>query len=554
MLIELRVQNLAVIEHAALKLEPGLNALTGETGAGKSIIVGALSLLLGERASAEAVRPGAGRAVVEGVFDVGRRPDIIAHLGEHGIDSEDGLLILRREVAAEGRNRAWVNGAAATAALVGELGRQLVDLHGQHEHQALLHADEQRRVLDAYAGAGELAEQVRVACADARAAHSRLEQLDQRAREIAQRADYLRFQVEELERAGLRPGEDEALAAESRRLEHADELARTAAALHEQLYLAETSLTSRLTEVRRTLQQLARIDPGLARFSEPLDGAHYTLEEVGRDLGDYASGIDQDPHRLEQVRARLDLIFRLCGKYGPGLDDVIVTLERARAELESLGDVERERAALTAAREVAEDRLRERAAELGARRRKAGKQLARELAALLPELGMSGRFDVAFAALPEPGPHGAEQIEFLIAVNAGFEARPLARVASGGELSRVMLALRTVLARADAVPTLVFDEIDVGIGGRVAHQVGEKLRRVGRDHQVFVITHLAQIASRADHHLLVEKSEREGTTLTAVTELVAEARVRELARLLGGDPESRTSLQHARELLGTGGR
>ena len=552
MLIELRVQNLAVIEHVALKLEPGLNALTGETGAGKSIIVGALSLLLGERASAESVRPGAARAVVEGVFDIARRPEIATLLGEHGIDSEDGLLILRREVAAEGRNRAWVNGAAATAALVGRLGQLLVDLHGQHEHQALLRADEQRRVLDACAGAGELAAQVRAAWQDARDARARLEQLELRARELAQRADYLRFQVDELERAELRVGEDEALEAESRRLEHADELARTTETLHQQLYGAEQSLSSRLGEMRRALGQLARIDPGLARFTEPLESALYTLEEVGRDLGDYARSVAQDPRRLEQVRTRLDLLFRLRGKYGPGLEDVLATLERARVELSALDDVAHERAALETTRAAAERQLRELAAELGKKRRRAGKQIARDMAALLPELGMGGRFEVAFQPLSEPAAHGAEQIEFLIAVNAGFEPRALARVASGGELSRVMLALRSVLARGDAVPTLVFDEIDVGIGGRVAHQVAEKLHHIGRDHQVFVITHLAQIASRADHHLLVEKTEREGTTLTAVTELNDEDRVRELARLLGGDPESRTSIEHARELLGAG--
>jgi DNA repair protein RecN (Recombination protein N) len=467
------------------------------------------------------------------------------------VAAEDELLILRREVAAEGRNRAWVNNAAATAALVGELGRRLVDLHGQHEHQALLHAEEQRRVLDAYADASDLAARVRAAWQTSRDARARLEQLESRSREIAQRADYLRFQVEELQRASLRAGEDAELEVELGRLEHAEELARTSSILHQQIYAAENSITSRLDEARRMLEQLARIDPGLTGLGEPLESALYTLQEVGRDLGDYASGVERDPQRTEQVQRRLDLLYRLRAKYGPTLDDVLGALASAREELDALGDVARDRDALVTAQAEAEQQLQALASELGGRRRKAGKRLAKEMAALLPELGMGGRFEVTFTELLAPAAHGAEQIEFLIAVNAGFEPRPLARVASGGELSRVMLALRTALARSDGVPTLVFDEIDVGIGGRIANQVGEKLHDIARDHQVFVITHLAQIASRADHHLLVEKAERSGSTLTTVHELTGETRVQELARLLGGDPESEASREHARELLGS---
>jgi len=550
MLIELRVRNLAVIEQISVRLEPGFNALTGETGAGKSIIVGALSLLLGERASAENVRPGAARAVVEGVFDVSRQEPVRALLEENGIEDEHGLLILRREVASEGRNRAWVNGAAATAALVGELGRMLVDLHGQHEHQALLHADEQRRVLDAYAGSGTLGDEVRDAWTRARAANQRLVELDARARELAQRADYLRFQVSEIEAAQLRPGEDEALEREAGRLEHADELARGTEALHQELYAAETSITSRLDELRRTLQQLLRLDPALATYRDALDGAFYGLQEAGRELGAYGGAVEHDPQRLQRVRQRQDLIYRLQSKYGPRMDDVLATLAAARAELAALDNVDTERAALRQEQDTARAALREGTSRLSAARSAAGKRLASQVAELLPELGMSGQFQVALDPLAEPGPNGAERVEFLIAVNQGFEPRPLARVASGGELSRLMLALKAIVARADAVPTLVFDEIDVGVGGRVAHQVGARLREVSRDRQVFAITHLAQIAARADHHLLVAKRQVEGTTTTTVEELTGNGRVQELARLLGGDPESRTSLKHARELLG----
>lgn len=551
MLIELRIQNYAVIEQLGVRLEPGLNALTGETGAGKSIIAGALSLLLGERASAEDVRPGAARAVVEGVFEISSQPAVRALLEQHGIPDEEGLLILRREVAAEGRNRAWINGAAATAGLVGELGRMLVDLHGQHEHQALLQPEEQRRVLDAFAGTGELAAGVLAAWTSMRSVQQRLDELDQRARELARRADYLRFQVTEIEAAALRAGEDEDLAREATRLEHADELARGSEALHQQLYAAEASVTSRLGELRRALQQLLRLDPALATQRDALEAAFYALEEVGRELGDYSSAVDHDPQRLEQVRRRQDLIFRLQSKYGPATEDVLATLAGARTELAQLDSLDDDRAALRVAHLAATAEFQQLCQRLSGERSKAAKQLARQVAALLPDLGMNGRFQVAVEALPEPGAHGAERVEFLIAVNQGFEPRPLARVASGGELSRLMLALKTIVTRADAVPTLVFDEIDVGIGGRVAHHVGAKLHQVARERQVFAITHLAQIAARADHHLLVNKRSAGGTTTTTVIELTGEDRLKELARLLGGDPESATSLRHAQELLTT---
>jgi DNA repair protein RecN (Recombination protein N) len=281
-----------------------------------------------------------------------------------------------------------------------------------------------------------------------------------------------------------------------------------------------------------------------------VDNALFGLEEMGRDMGRYAAAIEHDPARLDQIRRRQDLLFRLKRKYGPELDDVIRTAESARAELAALDTASLDRAALEREIAGAEQELADAASELSATRAQAAARLTQEIAAVLPELGMAGAtFTIELTPLPEPVAAGAEDIEFRIAVNAGFEPRPLARVASGGELSRIMLALKTVLARVDDLPTLVFDEIDAGIGGRVAHHVGEKLKRVAADHQVFVVTHLPQIASRADVHLLVQKCDTSGMAAAAVAPLTGEARVRELARLLGGDPESDASLEHARELL-----
>ena len=550
MLLELRISNFAVIESLSIHCEAGLNALTGETGAGKSIIVGALGLLLGERASADSIRAGAQKATVEGVFDVAQKNNVLALLAEQGIEADDGLLILRREVSAEGRSRAWVNGAASTATFVGQLGRSLVDLHGQHEGQTLLRADEQRNILDEYAGADQLAADVFTAYQETRRLQNELADLERRRRDAEQRADYLRFQVSEIESANLEVGEEADLDAESVRLEHAEELTQLAASLSDALYAGDDSLSTRLAEVRRVLEHLVRIDQSQADARELLDSAYYAAEELGRRFADYAESIEYDPARLEEVRRRLDLLYRLRSKYGPAIEDVLATAAQAQEELSLVDDAAFRRQEVESALSEAELKLEELAASLSKERKRAASRLQKEVMHILPELGMAaGKFQVALNAHEQTSAHGNESVEFRIALNAGFEPRALARVASGGELSRVMLALKTILARVDRVPTLIFDEVDAGIGGRVAAQVADKLRNVAQHHQVFVITHLPQLASRASHHLLVEKVEREGTTLTRVHDLTGEDRVRELARMLGGDPESGLSIEHAREML-----
>jgi DNA repair protein RecN (Recombination protein N) len=551
MLTELRIRDFAVIDRLAVRLAPGLNVLTGETGAGKSIIVGALSLLLGERASSEVVRTGATRAEVEGVFDVVGNDAVLELLAGHGVEPEDGLLILRREVSAAGRGRVWINGVAATVAQLGEIGDHLVDLHGQHEHQSLLQPRQQRALLDAYAGATALAVEVRTSHDRLRDARARLAQLESRVRETEQRADFLRFQLEEIDRARVRPGEEEELEVDARRLEHASELAGLASTLHAELYAGEQAIGARLVEVKRAVEQIARIDPALQPWQEVVENALYSLEELGREMGGYASAVEHEPARLDELRRRQDLLFRLRRKYGPELADVLATAEAARLELAALDSSSLDHVEIEGEIDRAAAALGDSAARLGEHRRRGAAALAGEIAAVLPELGMAAaRFAIELTPLPEIGAAGAEDVEFRIAVNAGFEPRPLSRVASGGEMSRVMLALKTVLAQLDGIPTLIFDEIDAGIGGRVARQVGEKLGRVAQQHQVFVVTHLPQIASRADHHLLVQKGERDGMTATHVEVLEPDDRVREVARLLGGDPESDVSLDHARELLG----
>ena len=553
MLTHLRVRDYAVLDDVSVELGAGLSALSGETGAGKSILVGALSLLLGERATAEVVRAGAERAVVEGEFDVQSRPDLIARLDQLGVQPEDGVIILKREVAAEGRNRAWVNGSPATAALLGELGSVLVDLHGQHEHQTLLKSEEQRRILDGFAGASHLAREVAEAQAERVRLLGRLEQAEARRRELEARADFLRFQGDEIADARLGPEEDRALDEEARRLDHAAELAGETGALHERLYAGEGAVSDRIAQARDTLERLGRVDPALEEVARLLEGAYQSVAEAGRRLGGYAEGVEHDPGRLDWIRRRLDQLFRLKRKYGPELADVLETGRRVAAELEELEGAELDLGRLRAAAEEAAERLRERADALSRVRADAGARLEREVEALLPELGMlEGRFQLGLDPLPEPGAGGAETVELRVTLNAGFEPRALSRVASGGELSRVMLALKTVLAAVDRMPTLIFDEIDAGIGGTVASAVAAKLHAVSRAHQVLVVTHLPQLASRADAHLAVEKGTRGGLATTCVRRLVGEERVREIARMLSGDPESARSRDHARELLGVG--
>ncbi|HSR41004.1 MAG TPA: AAA family ATPase, partial [Longimicrobiales bacterium] len=409
MLIELRIENFAVIEGLSVRLDPGLNVLTGETGAGKSIIVGALSLLLGERASTEAVRAGADRAVVEGVFDVEGREDILSIMRDQGLQSEDGLLILRREVAVEGRNRAWINGAATTAGLVGDLGSRLVDLHGQHEHQALLRNADQRDILDAFGGHTDLVAELAEAHRELRGIRREVEALESRRREIEQRADFLRFQLDEIDAAEIDPDEEEDLEAESRRLEHAEDLARLSESLSQGLYEGEASVAEVLGALRRDLNELLRIDPSQEPTRELLETAYYNIEELGRRMAGYATQVEHDPARLDAIQRRQDRLFRIKNKYGPTLDDVLQTARTAREELEALDGASFERKALEKKLAAADDRVRSLADRVTEGRREAGSKLAGHVMDILPDVGLDGgRFRVALHPLDEPGPHGAE--------------------------------------------------------------------------------------------------------------------------------------------------
>jgi DNA repair protein RecN (Recombination protein N) len=550
MLAELRIRNFAIIESLTLPLSDGFNVLSGETGAGKSIIVGALGFLLGERGSADLIRTGADKATVEGVFDVAGVRGVEALADERGIEIEDGTIVLKREISAAGRGRAWANGSPVTATVLGEIGRSLVNLHGQHEAQTLLDGESQRQILDEFGGSVSQAAAVRDAFSSLSKIRRDISQLTTRRSDAEKRADYLRHVVREIEDAKLTPGEDSRLEDEARVLENADELRGLAESIAAILSGDEEGILDRLGIVSRSISSVNRYDPSAARLQELFDSGFYALDELARAVSDYASSVDLDPDRLSEVRRRRDLIFSLVKKYGPTLDDVIETGKRSRAELDLVDSGSFDLDELKRREAAAMGTLTREAGKLTTMRSAAAKKLAKAVDAILPDVGMTGgRFTAVLISNEDPDENGNEVIEFRVALNVGHDARPLARVASGGELSRVMLALKTILARADAVPTLVFDEVDAGIGGKVGLQVGDTLRRVAEHHQVFAISHLPQIAARAHNHIVVAKAARGGVTTADITVLDGADRVVEIARMLGGDPESKVSRAHAKELL-----
>src|SRR5882672_6104574 len=513
------------------------------------MLVDALALLLGERASSDVVRSGAAKTVIEGAFELTStaldrlRPPLTAL----GVDPEDGRLVLKREITAEGRSRAWVNGSPTAIGVLGQLGALLVDLHGQHETQSLLRSDVQRELLDAF-GDAELE------CGAVRNAHERWKGLEQREEElrgkqeeVRRKADYLRHVVEEIRVAAPKMGEDDRLAGEAQRLAHADDLGRLARELDQLLD------TANLARAAKLLAALERLDPTVSAWQPLLDGAFANTDEMARAARKYAGGIDADPDRLAALEQRRDVLFRLTQKYGPSLPDVLATRDRAARELELLDTADLDLHNIAVQRETAGADFARAYAALTVKRTKGAAHLATAVNELLPALGMDGgRFAAWLVPLPAPRSHGAEDVVFEVQLNVGLEARPLAKVASGGELSRLMLALKVVLAQHDAVPTLVFDEVDQGIGGEVGGRVGEALATVAQatpgGRQALVITHLPQIGAYANHHLVVAKGARGGIATSDVQVVTGEARTRELARMLG-DPDMRTALSHAAELL-----
>ena len=539
MLRYLAVRNLAVIDEVEVEFDPGLTVLTGETGAGKSILVQAIDLLVGGRASADLVRTGEDTATIQAIFE--------------RADGRD--VIVRREISAQGRSRAFIDDALATSAALRELGSTLIDLHGQHEHQALLNPAEHAVLIDTYAGHDDLRAQVSSAFDAWRAAAGALDRTRLDDREKRARIDMATFQVQEIEKVAPAKGEDAALGAERSVLANADRLLRLSSEAYAALYDGEHAALASLAAVWKRVGDLAAIDPAFATYLDQRDALKSQLEDLAAALRRYATTFDASPERLQSVEDRLAAIERLKKKYGPTLDDVLERLQALRDELSALGASE-ERIAALEAKESGTRREYVAAAErVSLARETAATRLSRTLESALAELAMpKSRVQAQIERLPDPEQwtrDGLDRIEFLLSPNPGEELRALARIASGGELSRIMLALRTIAARDEPGRTLVFDEVDAGIGGAAADAVGARLQALGRRYQVLCITHLAQIAARAGSHLQLSKHVRGGRTVTAVTRLDAAGREVEIGRMIAGAEVSPQVLASARELLAT---
>jgi len=562
-LVELAVENYAVIEKVRVRFHPGLNLLTGETGSGKSIVVDALGLLLGGRASPEMVRTGATRARVSGIFEVAESPALARLLEDSGIEIEDRELLVEREIQAGGKSRAFVCNRPATAALLKDLAIHLADIHGQHDQQHLFSPAVQCDMLDAFAGAGDLVSQVTETFKEWRRTAVELAELDRNAQEKLRLADLWAFQRKEIEAVGPKPGEDAELENERRVLRNVVRLQELAGSAYAALYEDPASASAQVGLIAKRLEELARIDESAQEMLVQLQPAAIALQETAHSLRHYLGKLEADPGRLDELEDRLAALEKLKRKYGASVEQVLAFLEDARANLAAVETADDRRIALQ--KEVAglAQSYETIAKKLSARRREAaselGKRVEQELAALAMEKTRVAIRVVTNMDPAEWSERGADTIAFLIAPNVGEELKPLDKIASGGELSRVALALKTCVTSSDmagktakksASPrTLVFDEVDAGVGGGAAEAVGRRLKKLSGANQVICVTHLPQIAGFADHHYFVEKHSDHGRTVASIEELAPEARTREIGRMLSGERITQEALRHAEQLL-----
>jgi len=554
MLVALAIRDFAIVDRLDLEFEPGFTALTGETGAGKSILIDALALALGERADPAVVRAGAERAEVTAEFALERLPDVQEWLAAAALEGDPGRLLLRRIVERGGRSRAFVNGTAATVQQLADVSERLIDIHGQHAHQSLTKPAAQRALLDAHAGLGALARDVAAAFREwQRLARVRADQETNAAARGAER-DAVAWQVDELKKLGLKPGEWDAVQTEQTRLAHAASLTEGAQAALGALSESDGSAAAALGAAAAKLRALKAYDAALNEPLELLDGASAQLEEAAHALRRYVDRVELDPGRLAEVERRVDAIHSTARKFKVSPDTLIELAERLAARLAEL-DVASDVDALRAQEETAKGRYVQLAAKLSAGRKDAAAKLARQVTAAMKALAMTGgRMEIALRPVEGGTAGGNETVDFLVAANPGAAPQPLAKVASGGELSRIGLAVQVITAKDAAVPTLIFDEVDAGIGGAVAEVVGRKLRTLGAERQVLCVTHLAQVAAQAAQQWSVAKLAVGGATRSRVVALDDKARVEEIARMLGGVEITATTRRHAAEMLGAAAR
>lgn len=564
MLQELRIQNLAIIDKLEIDFSNGLNVMTGETGAGKSIIVDALELVLGGRASAELIRTNADEAVVEAGFDIEGNNKIADLISSFGIENDDSRVIIKRIVSRAGKNRIYINNSLTNLSTLSAIGDELVDIHGQHEHQSLLKTDKHIDILDAFGSAGydkkiyELRRDVEGCYNKLRSLKERLSELENREKDRIKEEEFLRYQTREIEEAALNSKEDEELLSKKSVAANAGKLASLSNSAYEGLYEADASVIKELSKILNAVKEISKIDNRVEETVKLCESAVFQLEESADFLRGYKEKIEFDADEFAKIDDRLDLINRLKKKYGSTIEDILLSLEEAKKRLQAMEKLDEDIGDIKAGIDKERKDASIISVELSKKREKVAKDIEKKVEAELSDLNMKKtRFVVKMwkesGSDTEDGfsltAKGIDKIEFLISANLGEEPKSLSKIASGGELSRIMLALKAILADADSVPTLVFDEVDAGIGGGVAETVGERLKRIAKGHQVFCITHLPQIAGYADSHYFVEKKAEGSRTITKVVKLKEDGRVKELARMLGGKKITETTLKHAEEML-----
>ncbi|OIO32009.1 MAG: DNA repair protein RecN [Nitrospirae bacterium CG_4_10_14_3_um_filter_44_29] len=544
MLKELRIKNLAIIDDLRIRFESGLNVLTGETGAGKSIIVDALGLALGERAQAGMIKSGKDEASVEAFFEISEHP----LLNEMGIASSEDGIIIRRNISSAGKNRAYINDSIVNIQSLSAIGKTLVDMHGQHEHQSLLSTDNQRTLLDFYGKLHDKRAEVEAMFHEVHSLKKELSELKIDVKERMRRIDILSFQINEIDAASLKKGEKEALEEERGILSNLNKLNELVETAYTMLYASEGACAEKLSSVISKLREMAAIDQSISETLNLLESARPLLEDGAVSLRGFKEKYDLDPRRLETIEERLETIKKLEKKYGDSIDSTIRYRDEAEKELSTLKYSDEKIALFEGQLKEKEGRLMNEASGLSEKRKQTAKEISKAVEKILKELAFEKagfRVDVRPSPLSSTG---IDTIELLFSANPGEPLKPLSKVASGGELSRIMLALKNILADVDKIPVLIFDEIDAGVGGRTAESVGIKLKRLSKTHQVICITHLPQIASAADFHIMTEKYQKEGGTYVKIKELTSDERRAEIARMLSGKITD-VSLKHAGELL-----
>jgi DNA repair protein RecN (Recombination protein N) len=565
MLRSLSIKNYALIDEINVDWSNGLTILTGETGAGKSIIIDAFGLVIGERADPTVVRSGAEKAVVEGVFQVGGNKRLAAFLSANDIEADEELIV-RREVSAKGQSRCFVNDSPVTIGLQKQIGEYLVDFHGQHEHQSLLRTDTHIFMLDDFGGLDGLVSEFHVAFKQLKERTAELEELRHRERQLREKQEFYEFQLQEIDGVGPRAGEEEELESELRILENSERLFGATAKLYEQLYEGDQSVHDLLVVARNQLQNLSEIDKQFSSAALECSSAEAIIKELAKFIQSYNARVEFNPERLEELRDRLGKLAHIKKKYGGSLESVLAYRERIAGDVSLAENFEQILARLSVEVETARTSCSVIAQRLSAKRHETARKIDRAVVSELQRLGISqGKFSTRIRQVEtsehplavrsvrkwiELNSRGYDSVEFYLSTNVGEGERPLSRVASGGEVSRVMLALKSVLAKSDRLPVLVFDEIDVGVSGRIAQAVGKSLKSLSDFHQVIAITHLPQIASLGDAHFAVEKCVKKGRAVTSIRQLQLDEQVREVARLMSGAEVTEAGLAGARELMG----